>query len=335
MDDGLGQRGEFGIIDLFREQGGAAHAWVSTGIGDDCAVLDTGGGTSLLVTTDMLAEGVHFLRSGSSPWRLGWKSLAVNISDIAAMGGEPAAAFLALGLTPDIQEKFLLEFRDGLFACAAEYRVDLLGGDTIRTRSDLVFSLTLLGRAASGRVVKRSGARPGDRVMLGGPVGESAAGLQLLGGATGNLDSADREQLLRAHLEPHPQVALGRLLARNGLARAMIDVSDGLLQDLGHICRESGVGADIDTGRLPLSDALCRAAESAGADPLEWALRGGEDYVLLFCVPPGLEEPARSAGRGEPGIDLLTIGEITSGPGIRVCRDGIWTETDPAGFTHF
>ncbi len=335
MDDSLDQRGEFEIIDLFREQAGERRAWVSTGIGDDCAVLDTGGGMSLLVTTDMLAEGVHFLRSGSSPWRLGWKSLAVNISDIAAMGGEPAAAFLALGLTPDIEEKFLLDFRDGLFACAAEYRVDLLGGDTIRTRNDLVFSLTLLGRAISGQVVKRSGAQPGDQVMLGGPVGESAAGLQLLGGAMVGIDSADREQLLRAHLEPRPQVALGRLLAREGLVRAMIDVSDGLLQDLGHICRESGAGADIDTGMIQLSDALHRAAESAGADPLEWALRGGEDYVLLFCVPPDLQERTRSAARDELGIELLTIGEMTAGPGIRVCRSGVWTETDPAGFTHF
>lgn len=335
MDDSLGRRGEFGIIDLFREQAGPGHSWVTAGIGDDCAVLDTGGGTSLLVTTDMLAEGVHFLRSGASPWRLGWKSLAVNISDIAAMGGEPAAAFLALGLTADLSEKFLLEFRDGLFACAAEYRVDLLGGDTIRTRSDLVFSLTLLGRAPAGQVVTRGGARPGHRVMLGGPVGESAAGLQLLGGVTGSVDTGDRDQLLKAHLEPRPQVALGRLLAREGMARAMIDISDGLLQDLGHICRESGAGADIDAGRLPLSGALRRAAESAGADPLEWALRGGEDYVLLFSVPPDLEEPARSAGRDELGIELLTIGEITAGPQIRVCRDGEWSETDPTGFTHF
>ncbi len=335
MDDSLGQRGEFGIIDLFREKAGASRAWVTEGIGDDCAVLDTGGGTSLLVTTDMLAEGVHFLRSGASPWKLGWKSLAVNVSDIAAMGGEPAAAFLALGLTPDLQEKFLLQFRDGLLACAAEYRVDLLGGDTIRTPNDLVFSLTLLGRAPSGQVVKRSGARPGHRVMLAGPVGESAAGLQLLGGAIGGIDTADREQLLRAHLEPRPQVELGRLLAREGMARAMIDVSDGLLQDLGHICRESGAGADIDSSLLPLSGALSRAAESAGADPLEWALRGGEDYVLLFCVPPELEQPARTASRDELGIELHTIGEITAGPGIRIRRGDEWIETDPAGFTHF
>ncbi len=335
MNDGLDQRGEFGIIDLFREKAGADRDWVRTGIGDDCAVLDTGGGNSLLVTTDMLAEGVHFIRSGVSPWKLGWKSMAVNISDIAAMGGEPAAAFLALGLTPDLQEKFLLQFRDGLLACAAEYRTDLLGGDTIRTRRDLVFSLTLLGQAPAGQVVTRGGARPGDLVLLGGPVGESAAGLHLLDGTVGELGSADREQLLRAHLEPRPQVALGRLLAREGMARAMIDVSDGLLQDLGHICRESGVGADIDGSLLPLSGALRRAAAAAGTDPLEWALRGGEDYVLLFSVAPDLEAVARSACRDELGTELLTIGEITAGPAIRIKRDGEWAETDPAGFTHF
>jgi len=336
MDDSSGRRDEFGIIDLFREKATPSRSWVTTGIGDDCAVLDTGGGTSLLVTTDMLAEGVHFQRAGVSPWRLGWKSLAVNISDIAAMGGEPASAFLALGLTPGLPEKFLLEFRDGLLACAAEYRVDLLGGDTIRSRNDLVFCLTLLGRAPAAEVVTRSGARAGDLVMLGGPVGDSSAGLRLLDGTVGSgITAADRDRLLRAHLEPRPQVALGLLLAGEGLARAMIDVSDGLLQDLGHICRESGVGADIDPGRLPLSAALQQAAAAAGVDPLELALRGGEDYVLLFCVPPDLEAQARTTCRRQLETDLITIGEISPGPAIRTLHDGVWQVTDPAGFTHF
>ena len=331
----LDQHGEFGIIDLFREAVVPGRSWVTIGIGDDCAVLDIGGGASLLATTDMLAEGVHFRRSGAPPWKLGWKSLAVNISDIAAMGGDPAAAFLALGLTPGLPERFLLEFRDGLLACAGEYGVDLLGGDTIRTRRELVFSLTLLGRAPSDQVVTRGGARPGDRVMLGGPVGESAAGLHILDGTVGEITAGDRRQLLAAHLEPRPQVALGRLLAAEGLARAMIDVSDGLLQDLGHVCRQSGTGADIDPALLPCSATLSRVARSAGVDPVEWMLRGGEDYVLLCAVPPEREKQARRVCRDELGADLHAVGEITTGPAIRIRRDDAWVETDPAGFTHF
>jgi len=337
MDQDSGNLGEFGIIDLFREAAAPGRAWVRAGIGDDCAVVDIGSGTSLLVTTDLLTEDVHFLRSGASPWQLGWKSLAVNISDIAAMGGDPAAAFLGLGLTPDLGKKFILEFRDGLMACAAEFRVDLLGGDTVRSRNDLVFSLTLLGRAPAEQVVTRGNARPGDVLMLGGPVGESAGGLHLLQGEAGQaVRSADREQLLKAHLEPRPQVALGRWLAREGMARAMIDVSDGLLQDLGHICRESGVGADVDPGMIPLSASLRRVAEAFGADPLDWVLGGGEDYVLLFSVPPDLEEQACFACKSELGLELLPVGQITTGSAIRLKTGTGWAETAPApGYTHF
>jgi thiamine-monophosphate kinase len=337
MDRNSGSLGEFGIIDLFRQAADSpGRAWVRAGIGDDCAVLDMGGGTSLLVTTDLLTEDVHFLRSGASPWQLGWKSMAVNISDIAAMGGSPAAAFLGLGITPDLGEKFILEFRDGLMACAAEYRVDLLGGDTVRCRNDLVFGITLLGRAPADQVVTRGRARPGDRLMIGGAVGESAAGLRLLGDETGRtVRSADREHLLKAHLEPRPQVALGRWLAREGMARAMIDVSDGLLQDLGHICRSSGVGADVDPELIPLSEPLRRVADAFDVDPLDWALGGGEDYVLLFTVPDDLEDDLCRACRDELGFSPIPVGEMTTGPAIRVRRNSQWVEAEPAGFTHF
>jgi thiamine-monophosphate kinase len=335
MDEKLGKLGEFGVIDLFRRMVRPARDWVSTGIGDDCAVLKLGGAERLLVTTDMLVEDVHFLRDGISPSQLGWKSMAVNLSDIAAMGGDPAAAFLALGLTPDIDRTFLNALRDGLLDCASRFGVDLLGGDTVASNGGLVLSLTVLGRASSTEVVTRNGAGPGDVVFVGGGVGDSAAGLHLLLGSPGQIDPADRGQLLKAHLEPQPQVELGRLLARNHLVTAMIDVSDGVLQDLGHLCEESQVGADLLADQLPVSGAVRRLALSAGRDPLDWALSGGEDYVLLFCVPSDREAEAIRLCEKELEIQVVPIGTIGKERRIRVRRDGVWTRPEELGYDHF
>ncbi len=335
MDNDLSALGEFGIIGLFEAATRPKHGWVEQGIGDDCAVVKIGDGERLLVTIDMLVERVHFLREGISPWQLGRKSLAVNLSDIAAMGGEPTAAFLALGLTADLEPDFVCGFRDGLSDCAREYGVDLLGGDTIATRTDIVACLTVLGRARAGRVVTRAGARPGDRIMLGGTVGDSKAGLEILLGGRGDVSETDRRLLLAAHFEPRPQIALGRLLAEHGLASAMIDVSDGVLQDLGHICERSGTGAELDADHLPISDAARRLAAASGDDVIEWGLSGGEDFVLLFCVPAGKQDEAGRLCRLELGIEIHQVGEITSGPAIRLRRNGTWTEARQKGYDHF
>jgi thiamine-monophosphate kinase len=323
--DDLSGLGEFGIIGLFRKAAKPGRRWVVSGIGDDCAVLDAGGDERLLVTTDMLVERVHFLRDKITPRQLGYKSLSVNISDIAAMGGEPTAAFLAWGLTEDLDRKFIDGFKDGLLQCAREYEVDLLGGDTTASKADIIACLTVLGRARQEEVITRSGARPGDVIMLGGVVGDSGAGLHLVLNDDAEVSDEDRQQLLSAHLEPKPQVELGRRLATGQLATAMIDVSDGVLQDLSHIAAESGVGADIDADALPLSDAARRLAKSAGVDPRDWGLSGGEDYVLLFCVPPDKQS----------GIEATPIGVITAERRIRVCKDGNWKEVPPAGYDHF
>lgn len=335
MADRLDTLGEFGIIGLFRADSAPGRRWVVTGIGDDCAVLDAGGDERLLVTTDMLVERSHFLRDGITPRQLGHKTMAVNLSDIAAMGGEPTAAFLAMGLTPDLGVQFVRDFREGLLACARSHQVDLLGGDTVSCRRDLALCLTVLGRAGRDEVILRSGARPGHTVMLGGVVGDSAAGLHLVLGRPGEVGSQERSLLLEAHRMPRAQVALGRLLATRQMATAMIDVSDGVLQDLGHICTESGVGADLDADCLPVSDAARSLARAAGLDARDWALSGGEDFVLLFCVPAGREQDVRTACRAELGIEVCAVGTVTEGSGVRVCRDGVWTRMDIGGHDHF
>jgi thiamine-monophosphate kinase len=325
--DGLSGLGEFGIIGLFRKEVRPGRRWVVQGIGDDCAVLDAGGSERLLVTTDMLVERIHFLRDQITARQLGYKSLAVNISDIAAMGGEPTAAFLAWGLSEDLDREFVAGFKDGLLQCAREFEVDLLGGDTTASKADIIACLTVLGRAEAGEVITRSGARPGDLVVLGGTVGDSGAGLHLVLGKPGEVPDDDRQALLRAHLEPRPQVELGRRLAKDHLATAMIDVSDGVLQDLAHIAEESGVGADLDADALPLSDAARRLAKGAGLDARDWGLSGGEDYVLLFCVPA--EKQAGIGGGVTP------VGRITAEKRIRVKRDGAWSRVPVQGYDHF
>ena len=261
--------------------------------------------------------------------------MAVNISDIAAMGGEPTAAFLAMGLTPDLDETFLKEFKRGLFDCARAYQVDLLGGDTSSSPTDIILCLTVLGRAEQQEVIGRGGACPGDRIFLGGVVGDSAAGLQLVLGKGDQLSEPERQHLLRAHLEPRPQVELGRVLARGNLATAMIDISDGVLQDLTHVCQESQVGADLNADSLPISDQARRLAKLEGKDPVDWALSGGEDYVLLFCVPAGKETEAREVCLSELGLEISPVGAITPDPRIRVQRGGVWSEVAEAGFDHF
>jgi len=337
----MGERGlgEFEIIDLFRERGSFRHSWVQQGIGDDCAVLDMGGGRSLLVTTDLVVERVHYLRDVITPWQLGWKAMAVSISDIAAMGGTPRAAFAAAALEPGVDQAFLEALRDGMLACAERYGVDLLGGDTSRSPQDGVLCVTLLGTAASDQVVRRSGAQPGDVAFLGGPVGLSAAGLWALTEgreASERMDPEHRQALLRAHLEPQPQVALGRWLAERGLATAMMDVSDGVLQDLGHICQASGVGALVAGEALPVDRALVQAgALGCCKEPWRFALSGGEDYVLLFTASSDRQDEIVAGARHELGIELIPFAWIEPDPGLRIFgSDGIHNAR-PRGWDHF
>ncbi len=329
--------GELGIIELLRAALPTPAPWVERALGDDCAIVRSGD-EWLLLTKDLLVQGVHFRRGDLSASELGYKALAVNVSDIAAMGGDPALALLGLGVPPGVGSEWIAGLRDGLLECAAEFGVDLVGGDTVAAPGGAVISITLVGKAAPGRVVLRSGGAAGDVVALGGPVGGSAAGLQVLLASEAGRDAATwtapERQARRCHLRPVPQVALGRLLAGRGFASAMLDGSAGLLLDLSRICAASGVGARIDPRLVPQQPWASTVASQLGQDATEWALRGGEDYVLLFTVERGrwgeLLGACKEAGLAAP----VAVGELQAAEGLWLGASGQARRALPGGYEH-
>lgn len=316
------QLGEFGLIDRIRKMTSVPDpSWV--GIGDDCAVIplspETGGApaSDLLVSTDMLVEGTHFLMEDISPRQLGWKSAAVNISDIAAMGGKPIATFLSLALPKTLPEQWMQEFMEGYNGISEKYGAALLGGDTTCSPDRICINVAVLGTCPRGKARLRSAARPGDLVCVTGTLGDSAAGLRLiLGGQKG---AAPR--LMDRHYTPTPRVEEGLALSCLPGVHAMMDISDGVGSDLRHILDESGVGARIDTGKLPISKELQDLCIKKGWDPRELALCGGEDYELLFTMDP----------QETPDIPYTVIGEITANPTVT------WEggSRDYMGYKHF
>lgn len=337
--------GELGVIELFQKKSGSPPSGVIQSIGDDCAVMASAPDNRLLLTTDMLVEDVHFLRRAITPFQLGWKSLAVNVSDVAAMGGSPKIYLLSIALPPKTPKSMVDGLRDGLTECSERYGLELIGGDTVGSPGPLTISITVIGEAPPDQVVLRSGARPADTVMLGGVVGDSGAGLEMIRKDMQRQPDPEGLSLLRAHLEPRPRVDLGVWLARNHLATAMIDVSDGVLTDLGHICEASGVSAEIAIESLPISaEARALALKlGEGADPVAWALCGGEDYCLCFCVGPEHSSIIASRCKRELGLTLTPIGTIRKEPGrVEVLESGEPTEkyhspspTQQATFKHF
>ncbi len=278
----LAELGEFGFIERIRAAvaaTAASGAGVRLGIGDDCAVTELPPGQVLLTSTDLLIEEIHF-RSAWSDWRtLGGKCVAVNVSDVAAMGGTPRHLYLGLGIPADMALADLDAFMDGFLQAAADYGAVLVGGDTCRSPGPLMVSVTVEGAAPADQVVARGGARPGDAVYVSGTLGDSALALRRLQSGRPLADD-----LARRHHRPQARVALGRALAEAQLPSAMIDVSDGVLADLGHILDASAVGARLEQPQLPLSPAFRQALAEEPA-LLELALCGGEDYELLFTVP--------------------------------------------------
>lgn len=325
----LAELGEFGFIERIRSAAVSGEG-VCHGIGDDCAVLELPPGQRLLTTKDLLIEGVHFQRAWTDSRRLGRKCVSVNVSDIAAMGGRPRHLYLGLGVPADFSVEELQLFMDGFLEAVTEYGACLVGGDTCRSPGPLMISVTAEGAVPAGRERLRSGAREGQGIYVSGTLGDSALALQLLT-AGSPLDP----YLAARHHDPTARVALGQTLAEAGLATAMIDISDGLTADLGHILKASGVGALLEEPRLPLSDRFVAALHN---DPqlIQLALSGGEDYELLFTAPLDCEV-ALHALADRLALPLTRIGVLTaSDEGLRLCNtSGEVRQADCRGFNHF
>jgi thiamine-monophosphate kinase len=322
----LSELGEFALIErIATGRGGPAGPRVLRGVGDDCAVIEAGGGLLRLVTTDMLVEGVHFDLETTSPSDLGAKAMAVNLSDVAAMGGRPLEAYISLALPSKLELAWVERLYAGIDAQAAAAKVAVLGGDTTASGRDLVINVALVGEVQQGQALYRDGARPGDRVFVSGTLGEAAAGLHAL--QRGHGDEPAARGLVTRQLLPQPHLEQAAQIAACGLASAMIDISDGLAADLGHICAASGVGCRLEQRLVEAATseelrAYCRRGD---LDPLQLALSGGEDYVLLLTGDPGL------AG----ALALHELGEITAEEQrLLLCADGAATPLS-GGWDHF
>jgi thiamine-monophosphate kinase len=324
--------GEFGFIDRIRLETLTSPESVIKGIGDDCSVCRSSPDRVTLLTTDMLVEGVHFQREKIPPYKLGRKSIAVNLSDIAAMGGTPKEALVSIAIPDTVRVDTLDAIYEGMKSMAREFDVNLVGGDTTASPSHLVINVALVGEAREEEVLYRSGARHKDVVFLTGPVGASAAGLDIL---LENRPFDGQDALLEAHLDPHPHVREGRIIAGLGVAHSLIDVSDGLAGDLGHICTDSRVGAIIEEARIPTTGLFRAYCEHFGLDPTRLATHVGEDYVLLGTVPEKSADKIEKALESG-GCEFFRIGRIVEGPGVSLLApDGSLGEIKPSGWDHF
>lgn len=320
---------EFDLIARIRARAGGRDD-VVLGIGDDAALLAPPPGRQLVVAMDMLNEGVHFPQ-GTTPADLGWKALAVNLSDLAAMGAEPAWCTLALSL-PCADAAWIDAFLDGFRGLAARHGVALVGGDT--TRGPLSACVTVHGFVAPGTALRRDAARIGDDVWVSGTLGDAAAALSRLSAddAPPGSEAAHASAALRTRLDrPTPRVELGRALV--GVARACIDVSDGLLADLGHVCRASGVGARLDLATLPASIALRALFDAASRAPLQCA--GGDDYELCFTAPEAARDNVLHAAQ-MARTPVTRIGRVVEGEGVVVVdASGMPWQPPRVGYVHF
>ena len=316
--------GEAALINVIRDKFGAPSTGdLALGIGDDAALIHAGD-SLLIVTTDMLVEGTHFRMDITDPYLVGWKSAAVNISDIAAMGGIPTYSFVSIGL-PDIEIEVVESIYEGMHDVSARYGSVIAGGDTVASRGGVVINVTQLGTVESGKVARRDGAEPGDAILVTNTIGDSRAGLELLlrfglppltppckGGDWGARGS---EQCVLSHLKPEPRVNEARAAVATGKVHAMMDLSDGLASDLCKLCEASKVGARVIADALPISEDLHIAAARLDADPIHLAAGGGEDYeLLLTCDAKSAPEIARAVA--STGSTIRAIGEIVEGHGV-------------------
>ncbi len=336
--------GEFGLIGRIAQLLPSRPADVVVGIGDDVAVLKTSGPDYLLATCDKQAEGVHFKLGAISAHQLGRRAVAINVSDVAAMGGYPLWMLVSLAITETTRTAFIDELYRGMVEQAGLAGASIVGGNLSRADSGISIDITLLGHIAPRHLVLRSGARVGDAILVTGFPGESRAGFEMVLNPQIRVSESAGRRVMERHFTPQPRLREGQLIAESGLVHAMVDVSDGLMADLGHICEASRAGAIVETGRVPVSEAVSEVAYSINTNEapvraLDWVLAGGEDYELLFTA--SFEDVPRIQKMllNESGLKCTQIGRVTAEAGtLRLSMpDGTETSLPPGrrGWEHF
>ena len=327
--------GEFGFIKKISRGCLIRPDHVIKSIGDDAAAFTIEPDLVSLITTDLLVERIHFIRNSISGFDLGYKSLAVNLSDIAAMGGNAREAFISIAIPQNCPLEYLEALYDGMKSLAARFNVNILGGDTTRSKDDLIINITVHGTVDHAQMLCRDAARPGDIIVSSGYLGDSRAGLHLI---LNNIptDTEDLQALSRAHVLPEPHLHEGRFLASQPGTHAGIDTSDGLSSDLAHITGESQVGATLYSDKIPVSESLLKFCSRYDFDPVEYALSGGEDYTLLCTIAPESANETAAKFQAEFKKPLFLIGEINDSNHLEIIYpDGSSKPITPTGWNHF
>jgi thiamine-monophosphate kinase len=328
----LSQKGEFGLIELIRRKCGKQNHRILLGIGDDAAIIQTDSAKHSVLTTDALIETVHFNLDYFTFFQLGWRALAANLSDIAAMGGRPVCAVVTLGLNDRISVENVRELYQGMLSLGRKFNCSIAGGDIVRSPKFLMISISVLGEVEKGRVATRSGAKIGDLICVTGQLGEAQAGLELLLERRKRKGLRFSSGLTKKHLLPFPNLTESEYLVRKFRLNSLIDISDGLASDLHHICEESKVGALLYADKIPLSPNAIQAAKISGGDAFEFALQGGEEYELLFTLSN--RELIRLLKTAK--FKVTVVGEVVSQKkGIRLLKSGRKSKLLPQGYTHF
>lgn len=328
--------GEFGFIRKISQNCLIRPDNILKAIGDDAAAFKTDGNEIMLVTTDMLVERVHFIKNATSGFNLGYKSLAVNLSDIAAMGGTAKEAFVSIAIPEEYSTEYIEDLYNGVKNLGTEFDVNILGGDTTSSKTDLIINISVFGSVPEKEILYRNTAQTGDIIFSTGFLGESRAGLYLILNDI-SVDSPELEALFKAHILPKPYLREGRFLACQKCVNAAIDVSDGLSSDIRHIATESKVGVRLFAEKIPVSKNLRQFCERFDFNPVEYGLAGGEDYTLLCTVLPDKADLIIHDYMKEFNQQLYPIGEITDDFGKMelVFPDGQVKEITPSGWDHF
>ena len=331
----LKEIGEFGLIRRIKPLCFIRKENIIKGIGDDCAVYEIDRKRAALFTTDMLVENIHFLRNKISPFELGYKTMAVNLSDISAMGGKPSDAFLSIAIPDNITVEYIDELYRGMIFACKKYNVNILGGDTTGSKKDLVLNIALTGEIQKNKILYRHNAKIGDKIYVNGYLGDSSAGLDIILKNI-NIDKEIKNYLIKCHNMPDIYIDEGIFLSETGAVNSCIDLSDGISSDLAHICEESSCGALIYEKSLPVSDNLKKFAEIEKKNPIDIVLSGGEDYKLLFTVKKDCSRDLEKKYFKKFKKDLFCIGEIIEGNDIVLkLENGKTKSIIPSGWNHF